>query len=69
MGQDSCERGDRTSGCCKLQELKEKYHPTNPDLIDMMKLLESEEGSDFSFKIGDMTIPAHKLILRMNAPA
>ncbi|KAL7553933.1 hypothetical protein ACHAWF_017290 [Thalassiosira exigua] len=41
---------------------------SNPRLKNMLALLESREGSDVTFKVGDSMIHAHKLILRMNAP-
>ena len=42
--------------------------PPLPISKNMLTLFETEEASDVSFKVGDILIPAHRLILRMNAP-
>ena len=45
------------------------YHVSpNPFAKNMLKLLESEDNADVSFKINDAIVRAHKLILRVNAP-
>ena len=45
-----------------------KFEPSNPALKNMLALLESEEHSDVKFKVDEEIIPAHSLILKMNAP-
>lgn len=45
-----------------------KFKHENPHLKNMMKLLKNGDDSDISFKVGDVAIPAHKLILKSNAP-
>jgi len=54
----------------ELQEVVKpnQYRPSNPFAANMFKLVENENGADVSFKFGDVIIPAHKLILKMNAP-
>ena len=47
---------------------KSIYIPTNPFGTNMLKLLENEEDSDVTFMVKKTKIPAHKLILKMNAP-
>ena len=47
---------------------KNDFQPSNPFAKNMLALLESEDDTDVSFKVGDTTIPAHKLILKTNAP-
>ena len=44
------------------------FYPSNPHLKNMLTFLENGEDADVSFKVGDTTIAAHKLILKMNAP-
>jgi len=46
----------------------EHYHPKNKLAKKMMKLLESGERSDASFKVGDRIFPVHTNILHNNAP-
>ena len=56
---------------CKLQyheELDQLYVPPNPFNANMLALLENGDDADISFRIGEVTIPAHVLILRTNAP-
>ena len=44
------------------------YDPENKLSQKMMKLLESGERADASFKVGDSIFPVHSLILHSNAP-
>ena len=46
----------------------EHYHPKSKLAKKMMKLLESGERSDASFKVGDRIFPVHSIILHNNAP-
>ena len=47
---------------------EEHYKPESKLAQKMMKLLESGDGADTSFKVGSSTFPVHSQILRSNAP-
>eukprot|EP00956_Cyclotella_meneghiniana_P016812 scaffold26860_cov62-Cyclotella_meneghiniana.AAC.7 len=44
------------------------YKPKSKLAQKMMKLLESGDGADTSFKVGSSTFPVHSQVLRSNAP-
>eukprot|EP00956_Cyclotella_meneghiniana_P006247 scaffold8150_cov69-Cyclotella_meneghiniana.AAC.8 len=47
---------------------EEHYNPESKLSTNMLKLLESGDGADASFKVGDQTFSVHSNILRSNAP-
>ena len=47
---------------------RKEYQPSNPVAKNMLKFYESADDTDVTFKVGDTTFPAHKLILQINAP-
>ncbi|KAL9187201.1 hypothetical protein ACHAXT_010921 [Thalassiosira profunda] len=53
-----------------IQIIKEKvdFEPTNPALQNMRELCECNLYSNIKFKVDNEIIPAHKLVLQMNAP-
>mmetsp|Transcript_32085 Transcript_32085/g.67877 ORF Transcript_32085/g.67877 Transcript_32085/m.67877 type:complete len:379 (+) Transcript_32085:103-1239(+) len=53
------------------EETGQLHTPSNPFAANMLALVESGDSADADvfFKVGDSIIPAHKLILKTNAPA
>lgn len=52
-----------------IHEDVDQFHAaTNPSVANMLAFLDSGDNADISFKVGDTIIPAHKLILQINAP-
>lgn len=53
----------------EVQPQKEElYYPVAPLVPNMLRLLESGQDSDVSFRINDKILKAHLLVLRTNAP-
>ena len=53
----------------QVKDRKDKHYDPKSKLSKrMVKLLESGDGADAFFKVGDQTFPVHSNILRINAP-
>eukprot|EP00956_Cyclotella_meneghiniana_P032930 scaffold92217_cov68-Cyclotella_meneghiniana.AAC.1 len=53
----------------QVKDRRDKHYDPKSNLSKrMMKLLESGDGADASFKVGDQMFPVHSNILRTNAP-